>query len=374
MTHTPLNILLVDDKPENLLALEQVLKAPDRNIFRAGSGNEALRLLLRHNFAVVLLDVEMPEMDGYETAQIMRSEERTRAVPIIFVTAGDHSDQRTFRGYEVGAVDFLQKPVNAHILRSKVAIFAELHRKNEDLATVNGVLERTSEALREKVIDLENVNRTLSHDLRAPLRSIHSFSGLLEESLRGRLADDDEALDHLGRILRASTRMGKMLDDLFALLRLSASEGALSDDVDTEAVLTEVLDSLRSDVEQSRAEITHDPLPRARANPMLFAQILQNLISNAIKFAGDAPPRIHVGVDEMRSSWRFSVRDHGVGIEPAARERIFGLFERVGGDTVPGSGVGLALAKRAVDKHGGRIWVESSGTGAGATFYFTIPR
>jgi two-component system sensor histidine kinase/response regulator len=373
MTHTPLNILLVDDKPENLLALEQILKHPDRQLYRAGSGNEALRLLLRHEFAIVLLDVEMPEMDGYETAQIMRSEERTRAVPIIFVTAGDHSEQRTFRGYEVGAVDFLQKPINAHILRSKVAIFAELHRRKEDLARVNGALERTSEALREKVVDLENVNRTLSHDLRAPLRSIHSFSGLLEESLRGRLADDDEALDHLGRILRASTRMSKMLDDLFALLRLSASEGGLSDDVDTEAVLAEVVDNLRSDIAVSSAQITHDPLPRARANSMLLAQVLQNLISNAIKFAGDTPPRIHVGIDELRNAWRFSVRDHGVGIEPSARERIFGLFERIGGDTVPGSGVGLALAKRAVDKHGGRIWVESP-AGGGSAFYFTIPR
>ena len=137
MSSTPVCILLVDDKPENLLALEELLKQPDRQLFRAGSGNEALRLLLKHEFALVLLDVQMPEMDGYETAQLMRGAEPTRSVPIIFVTAGDRSEERAFRGYEVGAVDFLYKPVNPQVLQSKVDVFVELHRRNQDLRVVN---------------------------------------------------------------------------------------------------------------------------------------------------------------------------------------------------------------------------------------------
>jgi light-regulated signal transduction histidine kinase (bacteriophytochrome) len=371
MPATPLNILLVDDKPENLLALETVLRQPDRALFRAGSGNEALRLLLKHPFALVLLDVEMPEMDGYETATLMRSEQRTRQVPIIFVTAGDRSEQRTFRGYEVGAVDFLQKPVDAHILRSKVAIFAELHRKTEDLVALNAALERTSAALSEKVNDLENVNRTLSHDLRAPLRSIHAFSEVLAEHTQGTL--DAPAEDALGRILRASARMGRMLDDLFGLLRVSAADGVLTD-VDSEAVVSEVMEDLRTDLLASGAEVTHEPLPLVRAHPTLLGQILQNLIANAMKYSGGRAPRIHIAAEATESGFRFAVRDQGVGIEPAARERIFAIFARVGDTSaVSGSGVGLALCKRAIEKLGGKIWVEST-PGVGSTFYFTVLR
>src|SRR5215510_4721099 len=136
----PVNILLVDDKSENLMALEEVLRQPDRQLFRAGSGNDALRLVLKHDFAVVLLDVEMPGMDGYETAQLMRSAERSKLVPIIFVTAGDRSDERAFRGYETGAVDFLYKPLNIHTLKCKVDVFVELYRKTRELARANEAL------------------------------------------------------------------------------------------------------------------------------------------------------------------------------------------------------------------------------------------
>jgi two-component system, sensor histidine kinase and response regulator len=367
---TPLNILLVDDKPENLLALEVILKEPDRQLYRALSGNEALRLLLKHDFALVLLDVEMPEMDGYETAQLMRSQKRTRTVPIIFVTAGDRSEQRTFRGYEVGAVDFLQKPINTHILKSKVAIFAELHRKTEDLKALNGVLERTSQSLSEKVADLENVNRTLSHDLRAPLRSIHAFSEVLADNLKGKLEPESE--DALGRILRASARMGRMLDDLFGLLRVSAADGVLSE-IEAETVLAEVLESLRTDLQQSGAEVTHGSLPRVLAHPTLLAQIFQNLLANAIKYAGGKAPRVHIDAEPSENGGvRFCVRDHGVGIEPAARDRVFALFSRVGDTSaVAGAGVGLALCKRAVEKLGGKIWVEST-YGEGSSFCFTV--
>src|SRR5262249_44981686 len=168
----PVKILLVDDRPENLSLLEHVLEAPDRLLLRATSGNEALKLLLVHHFAVVLLDVQMPDMDGYETAQLMRSDPRSRAVPIIFITAGDRSDEQTFRGYDVGAVDFIYKPINTHILKSKVDVFVQLHRRAEEVRALNAALERSRAALEEKVADLEAVNRTLSHDLRAPLRSI----------------------------------------------------------------------------------------------------------------------------------------------------------------------------------------------------------
>lgn len=367
---TPLKILLVDDKPENLLALEELLHAPDRELFRAQSGNDALRLLLKHEFACVLLDVEMPGMDGYETAALMRGAERTRLVPIIFVTAGDRTEERTFRGYESGAVDFLYKPLNPHTLTCKVDVFVELYRKSRALEVANEQLRLASAALQEKVTDLENVHRTLSHDLRAPLRSILGFSRALAESLEGKL--DEESQQHLDRVLRAAQRMQAMLEDLFRLLKLSAIEGTFTT-LDANAVLADVVENLRGDLDHVGGVVTHDPLPTVRGNRTLLSQVLQNLIANSIKFRATQPPRIHVSATAQGDAWRFAVKDNGVGIPPEDHERMFHLFQRRDNNT-PGTGVGLALCKRAVEKLGGKIWIDSKGLNLGTTFYFSIPR
>lgn len=363
------SILLVDDKQENLVALEQLLTRPDRQLICAHSGNEALRLLLKHEFAVVLLDVEMPNMDGYEVAELMRSAERTRLVPIIFVTAGDRSEERVFRGYEAGAVDFLYKPIGAHTLKSKVDVFVDLYRKTTELTAANASLEQTTALLREKVLDLENVSQTLSHDLRAPLRSIRSFTQILAESLSGKL--DAEQSDAIDRVLRGTARMTNMIDELFDLLKVSGDDTPHGD-VDVSAVLVDVLENLRSEIQQSGARISHGELPTVHANRMLVGQILQNLVANAVKFCGDRDPIVEVTADRRGDAWEFAVRDSGVGILPEDRERVFRLFERVG-KTAAGTGVGLALCKRAVEKLGGRIWIHSE-PGSGTTFRFTIPR
>ncbi|HEY0987336.1 MAG TPA: ATP-binding protein, partial [Kofleriaceae bacterium] len=350
------------------VALEPLLEPPGRQLISAHSGNDALRLLLKHDFAVVLLDVEMPAMDGYEVAELMRSAERTRLVPIIFVTAGDRSEDRTFRGYEAGAVDFLYKPISAHTLKSKVDVFVDLYRKTQQLTQANSTLERTSALLREKISDLENVSQTLSHDLRAPLRSIRSFTQILAESLAGKL--DAEQSDALERVLRGTRRMSNMIDELFELLKVSADDTPYSD-VDVTAVLADVLESLRSDIQHAGARISHGALPIVHANRMMVGQIFQNLISNAVKFCGDNAPLVEVVADRRVDGWEFAVRDNGVGILPEDRERVFRLFARAGKDTA-GAGVGLALCKRAVEKLGGKIWLHSE-RGAGTTFRFTIP-
>lgn len=362
------SILLVDDKQENLVALEELLRAPGRRLLPARSGNEALRLLLKQDFAVVLLDVEMPDMDGYEVAQLMRGAERTRLVPIIFVTAGDRSEQRTFRGYEAGAVDFLYKPIDAHVLESKIRVFVELYRKTRELAEVNASLERTSAMLRDKVADLENASHSLSHDLRAPLRSIRAFTEILAESLAGKLdADQAEALD---RVEHASARMVAMIDELFELLRLAALEAPRAP-VDVAAVLSATLDTLHADIARTGARVTSDVLPTVPTNRALLAQILQNLIANAIKFCRGRAPEVHVGAQLRGDAWELTVRDNGIGIQPEDHERVFRLFERVTSEAA-GTGVGLALCKRAVERLGGRIWIESL-PGAGSTFHFTLP-
>lgn len=369
MGQTPVSVLLVDDVPENLLVLEELLRRPDRKLVRASSGNEALRLMLKQEFALVLLDVHMPGMDGYETAELMRGAESTRGIPILFMTAGDRSDEAAFRGYDVGAVDFLYKPINPRLLLNKVDTFVELHRRHLELSALNRMLERTGAALEEKVADLENVNQTISHDLRAPLRSIVGFTGLLAESLAERVSAEEA--DFLRRIVGAGDRMGRMLDDLYRLLRLSAAEQSFPP-TDCDAVLRGVMDDVRGDIEQVGAEVTVEALPTVRADPTLLGQIFQNLLVNALKFRGLDRPRIHVSAELESTGCRIRVSDNGPGIPPEARERVFDLFDRLGDDSRPGTGVGLALCKRAVEKHGGRIWVESE-QGRGSTFYFTIP-
>jgi signal transduction histidine kinase len=356
----PVNILLVDDKPENLYALEELLRQPDRVLLSVTSGNDALRLLLKHDVAMVLMDVEMPGMDGYETAQLMRTSERSKLVPIIFVTAGDRSEERTFRGYEAGAVDFLYKPIAAHILRSKVEVFTQLFRKTR-------ALEHATRKLDAKVADLEHVNQTLSHDLRAPLRSIRGFSQILVESHKQSF--DSDAMDALDRIVRASVRMTAMIEDLYGLLRVSADDSGFIE-IDTASVLAEVLETLRSDLEQAQAAVTADSLPVVVANRRLIGQVLQNLIANAVKFRGTEPPRIHVTATRVVKAWQFAVRDNGAGIAESERERVFRLFERIG--SAAGTGVGLTLCRRALEKLGGRIWIGNEAE-AGTTFYFTIP-
>jgi signal transduction histidine kinase len=360
-TPAPANILLVDDKPENLFALEELLTRPDRVIYKAGSGNDALRVLLKHEFALVLLDVQMPDMDGYECAQLMRSAERTRLIPIIFVTAGDRSEERTFRGYEAGAVDFLYKPINSHTLTSKVDIFLELSRTSRSL-------ERTAALLRDRIDDLEYVHQTLSHDLRAPLRSIRAFSEVIAETQRDKL--DAQGTDALERVVRATVRMTAMIEDLYTVLKFTSEEVHVAN-VDLGAALRDVLENLRSDVQRAGATITHTDLPTIRTPRRLVVQILQNLIANALAFAAAEPLAIHIAAVRRTRYWEVTVRDNGVGIAPADRARLFKLFSRLD-ESRSGSGVGLALCKRAVEKLGGRIWLVADHA-PGAAFAFTLP-
>jgi signal transduction histidine kinase len=250
------------------------------------------------------------------------------------------------------------------------ALVTETRRQAELLQDANADLQRTSAELREKVADLENVSNTLSHDLRAPLRSIRAFSEVLAESLHDKIDADADARDALQRVLRGGERMGRMLDDLYRLLRISGAEVSAGE-VSIMAVLNDVTQNLKTDLEQAGATVTHGELPTIRSNALLIGQILQNLIANAIKFHGPERPVVTVDVTRRPSDWEFSVRDNGIGIAPGARERVFRLFERLSSNG-SGTGVGLALCKRAVEKLGGRIWIDAH-DGPGTTFAFAIP-
>ena len=358
------NILAVDDHPENLLALESVLKDLGQNVVTAGSGKEALLRVLDMDFAVILLDVQMPGMDGFETAAMIRQREKSHLTPIIFVTASlSDRDSHMFKGYQHGAVDYLFKPFAPEILRSKVAVFVELDQKRHELMLRNEELRRSNEAL-------EQFAYVASHDLREPLRKMAGFSQLLERRYKGKL--DEEADRLISYIVDGAARLQNLIADLLDFSRVGSSRAQWSV-VQTATILERVMENLGVLIQESRAVITHDDLPPVRGDSSQLVQLFQNLVANALKFRGTEPPVVHVGVRPGDDFWEFSVRDNGIGISPQYFPQIFELFKRLHSkEQYPGTGIGLAICKKVVENHGGKIWVESR-PGAGSTFFFTLP-
>jgi signal transduction histidine kinase len=394
-------ILLVDDKPENLVALEAVLDGLGQELVKAQSGKEALRACLEHDFAAILLDVKMPDMDGFETAAMIRERERSCDVPIIFLTALK-SEEHLFRGYYMGAVDYLYKPIVPEVLRSKVAVFVDLCRKNrllkkhaealeqknaelerliaerikaeDDVRTLNAELEqRVGERTRElsrSNDELRQFAYVASHDLQEPLRTVASYAQLLAKRYRGKLdADADEFIRYM---VEGVTRMHTLLNDMLAYSRVTETKDKVLLPANTEGVLKSATMNLEASIRETSAEVTHDPLPTVLGDEIQLTQVFQNLISNAIKYRSDDPPRIHISAEQQNEQWTFSVQDNGMGIDPQYSDRIFGIFKRLHGRELPGTGMGLAICKRIIERHRGRIWVES-GPGKGSIFRFTLP-
>ncbi|HEY7335995.1 MAG TPA: ATP-binding protein [Bryobacteraceae bacterium] len=495
-------LLLVDDDPDNLLALEAVLEPLRQDLLLARSGEDALRLCLDHDFAAILLDVRMPDMDGFETAALIRSRRKSRHTPILFLTAY-RSDEQLFRGYDLGAVDFLFKPIVPEILQSKVAVFVELSRNEqllrrqaEELTRVEqrfrAVLEAAPDAMtitNNAVIELANsradalfgysrealigrdirelipdweaapagapdpgvteerlravrsdgtsfpaqitrspfrsagawlittairdatgqveaetrirkINAELerrvaertaaltysndalrqfawaaSHDLQEPIRTVLSYSQWLASS--GAEAGGDRRDRMLGVIQDHASRLYQLLGALRQYLQVSES-GAVDAArasrtlVDVNAVLTQVTANLQTLIAESGAKLEWDGLPTILGTEILLVQVFQNLIANGIKHRSDRPPVIRVQAEISDGAWIFSVQDNGAGIDPKYFEYVFGVFRRLnrGG----GAGMGLAICKAVVERLGGRIWVESSGLGAGSTFRFSVPQ
>jgi signal transduction histidine kinase len=394
-------ILLVDDKPENLVALEAVLENLGEELIKAHSGKEALRACLEHDFAVILLDVKMPDMDGFETAAMIRERERSRNTPIIFLTALK-SEEHLFRGYYMGAVDYLYKPIVPEVLRSKVSVFVDLTKKNfllrnhaaileqknrelerqveerlraeEDVRQLNAELERR---VQERTAELSRTNDELrqfayvaSHDLQEPLRTVGSYAQLLARRYKGKLGTDaDEFISYM---VGGVNRMHTLLNDMLAFSRVTQTQNKPLSTESLDAVLAASLMNLELSIREAGAEVTHDPLPSVYCDETQIAQVFQNLIGNAIKYRTDQPPRVHVWADEGDTEWIISVRDNGMGVDPQYHDRIFGIFKRLHGRELPGTGMGLAICKRIIERHNGRIWVESE-AGKGATFRFTLP-
>ena len=380
------NILLVDDQPANVVALEAMLQGLGQNLITAGSGREALKLLLTHEFAVVLLDVKMPDMDGFETAALIRQRDKSRHTPIIFLTAADKSQTQAMRGYAVGAVDYLVKPVVPEFVRSKVAVFVELAKKSEQLKRQAKLLQASeqeardlAEARAELVRDLEHKNRELesfsyavSHDLRAPLRRIESFSRAVQESQGDRL--DDSGRHYLDRVREASQQMSRLIDDVLYLARVTRAD-MREHEVDLSGLVTLLLDRMREAEPERQVEVKVRPGVTVAADGQLLRIAVTNLLENAWKFtAKTQAARIEFGVTNAGGQPTYFVRDNGAGFDMAYASRLFGPFQRLHrASEFPGTGIGLATVQRIIHRHGGRVWAEGM-LGQGATFQFTIGR
>jgi signal transduction histidine kinase len=382
----PVNVLLVDDQPANLLALEAMLQDLGQNLVKADSGREALRWLLTNECAVILLDVKMPGMDGFEAASLIRQRDRSRHTPIIFLTAGDASQALAGRGYELGAVDYLVKPVAPDFVRSKVMVFVELARKTDLLRRQAQMLQANEQAARELadvraelVQDLERKNRELesfsyavSHDLRAPLRRIDSFARAIQETQGDRL--DATGTRYLDRVREASQQMSQLIDDVLYLSRVTRAE-LRQQEVNLSDLVELVAGRLREAEPDRAVTIKVRPGVTAAGDGQLLRIALENLLENCWKFTRkQAAALIEFGVTGSGVEPVYFFRDNGVGFDMAYADRLFGPFQRLHLATeFPGTGIGLATVQRIIHRHGGRIWAEGA-VGQGATFHFTLSR
>ena len=371
---TKVNILIVDDDATKRFALKTILAPMDENVVEASSGADALRQLLRNEFAVVLLDVRMPIMDGFETAQLIRQRPRSELTPLIFVTALDQAETDMGRGYNLGAVDFVFAPVVPAIMRAKVTVFVELYRAQEELRRYRTQLETLVE---ERTIALTAINRELeafsysvSHDLRAPLVSFDGLSETLLQKYGEQL--DDQAKDYLKRMRDASDRMTSVFDGLQMLFRLTSGE-IRREVLDISAMANQVADEMRAANPESKVDVDIAPGITASGDKRLVQILLTNLINNAWKFSSlRSAPNITVGREMVDGEARMFVKDNGVGFDMIESHRLFGAFQRLHSQSeFPGAGIGLATTRRIVNRHGGRIWAEGA-VGEGATFYFVL--
>jgi signal transduction histidine kinase len=356
--------LLVDDLEENLLALAALLQRDDVELLTARSGEEALELLLRHDVALAFLDVQMPDMDGFELAELMRGSERTRHVPLIFVTAGARERQRVFKGYESGAVDFIYKPIEPHILQNKADVFFELHRQKQQIAQE---LHERTETLRLN----EMFSALLAHDLRNPLSAILASARLLQ-----RRSDDPHAHEAAARIVASGNRMGRLIEDMLDLARARLAGGLVlkREPCDFGALVERVIREHQSAAPERLIELTSTGTVFGSWDAERIAQVLSNLIGNALKH-GDPKSGVTVRLDGTDAdSVALSVVNAGT-IPPELMDHLFDPFwggQRPAGRS-EGLGLGLYIVSEIVKGHRGSIEVQS-GRDHQTSFRIVLPR
>ena len=379
------NILLVDDERANLEALEAVLEGLGQNLITASRGEQALKCVLEHDFAVILLDVQMPGMSGIETAALIRARDRSRATPIIFLTGMMRTAEMVFSGYSAGAVDYLMKPLEPEVLRAKVAVFVELDRARHELereiaervriaeqvTELNNALRQKNDDLSAANADLESFCHSVSHDLRMPLRHIHSYVSMLEVSAGNKLNPEERR--HVHVVQKAALRMTRLIDDLLAFSRIGRA-AMHRQRIRMDELIDETFQELGPELNNRHIDWERRAIPDTVGDPQLMKQVWINLLANAVKYTRPRDPaKIEIGADVGEDEIVYYVKDNGVGFNMQYADRLFGVFQRLHADTdFEGTGVGLATGRRIVQRHGGRTWAEGA-EGRGATVYFSMP-
>ena len=426
--NSPVKILLVDDLPENLFALELILSNNNYKCVKANSGNDALKILLHEqDFALLLMDVQMPAMDGFETVELIREIETLKHVPIIFLTASMDNSMHVFKGYQAGAIDYMVKPLIPEILNAKVAVFVELYLKthellvqndekekraaelgvankelafqndekekraaeleiaNKELAFLNEEKEKQAELLRIANRELLSFTYISSHDMQEPLRKIQTFISII-------LKEEKETLSHNGkdyfqRIQSSAERMQKLIIDLLAYSRINVTDRKF-EKTELSIIIDDVKEELKDTIKDKNATIDAVELGSANIIPFQFRQLIYNLMSNALKFSRvNIPSLITIKSKIIKGSklnvekkllpeknyCHITFKDNGIGFEPQFSEHVFGVFQKLHSkDVYMGTGIGLAIVKKIVENHNGIITATSE-LNKGATFDIYIP-
>lgn len=399
-------ILIVDDIRANILALKKVLQLHGLEADSAESGEEALKKILKNDYSLIIMDVQMPGMDGFEVVEILAGSNRTKDIPVIFLSAVNKEKRFISKGYETGGVDYITKPVDPDLLILKVKSFLKLYEQTQELKNMRDLLskeieirkeaqenlelkvtERTQELV-EKNEELEFSNHELqqfawvvSHDLKEPLRKIETFVKLIDERY---LPDNNTAKDYVKRTIRSAERMSNLINDLIDYSRLSSD--VIPAPIDLNAILDEVLADLDYRIDEKKASIKIGKLPILTGVSSQLRQLFQNLVSNSLKFTREGvAPVIEISAetvpekdfdcqrDDSGRFARITVTDNGIGFNEIYLDKIFKIFQSLNDrNAYEGTGIGLAIAKKIVEKHNGIITAKSS-NGNGASFIIVLP-
>lgn len=418
------NILVVDDTAENLRLLSTMLTQSGYAPRCVINGKMALRACNSNPPDLILLDIMMPEMNGYEVCQHLKLEAKTREIPVIFISAKDEVFDKV-NAFTVGGVDYISKPfqfeevlarIESHLslrnlqkqlkeqnvllqeeITSRLAVEKTLQEKNlilqQEISTRRAVekalqeqnlvlqqeishrqraesaLLKSNQELARSNAELEQFAYVASHDLQAPLATIASYAQLLEKRYKDQL--DSQASKFIGNIVQGCTRMQTLIDDLLEYSRVGRSQKPFQL-TDCNHAVEQALANLQGAIRQTQAVVTYSELPAVMGDISQLVQLFQNLVGNSIKYRHDAPPLVHITACKQEKDWLFSVSDNGIGIATQHQARIFQIFQRLHTQKeYSGTGIGLAICQKIVERHGGYIWVDSK-PGQGSTFYFTV--